>query len=999
MLIRKIIILIVGLGVLSSGIGQEKVGTIAEEPVSTDSIAPVFQDTLLINKESEKSSADTITKVETSAAKDTVIESEAEVTETVAPVDSPMVSDSGATIELPGDDEIIMVDDKGLGTEGDSLVDTLPPIEKMPELTKFVEAKYPEKIYKQGIEGTVLMELIVSDSGKVDSASIIKGIHPVLDSNALDAAFQFVFTPAIAGGEPVPVLIQYEYRFELKEIVKKIEKYVNFSGKLIERGTKKPIADAMVVIHFIDTLSDTTLPVPFSVYLEKLGTFEGQYLEENRLVTITDSLGHFSFYSLPSCNIEITAPLPGYEEFKEEEFITPNEVTEVKYYVRRISYSDYEIVVYGKTEKKEVSRRQLTITEVKKIPGLGGDAVKVVQALPGVGRPTFGSGQVIVRGARTWDSHFYLDGVDIPQLYHFGGIKSTYHSDALESVDFYPGGFGTRYGDAVAGVIEIKSRDAKRDRWQGFGDISFQDGSFMVEGPIKEKMGLIVSARRSFAGELLSWFLEKSDLNVPYTVTPFYWDYIARLNMDINKDNTAFVTAFGSKDRLDFFYPAVQGGSKEIDEDVDKLKMELQFHMGIGGWDWNIRENLKNSLRYSFTHGYNFISPFGFMKMREDYNEHYIRNQLSFLANDKLTWNFGADISFLFEDLILIIPDQSEIGGVVRDTSDNWIFGDIAAYVNLEWRPAEQWLIIPGIRYDYYSHLNYDGSLFPEFWNYHDFDNARGISGEPSLRLTARYEFIKNHTAKIAIGSYNQSPQPGGQVIHEKWGDPTIPATKCAHYVLGYEWQITDLIHLDLQGYINRQWDVPRLATENDADPTNIWYDDDKRRMRGIEIMLRHDQSERFFGWLAYSLSRSEDYSYSENKYVLFDDDETHHIQLLGSWHLKRDWDIGFRARFVTGKPESPIDSVEYVANWSGYYNPIFGDENSVRVKPFFQIDIRVDKKFVFDKWMFSIYLDMQNLSYFLYKSPEFTVYNYDYSDKQTVSNIFFPALGFRAEF
>ena len=120
---------------------------------------------------------------------------------------------------------------------------------------------------------------------------------------------------------------------------------------------------------------------------------------------------------------------------------------------------------------------------------------------------------------------------------------------------------------------------------------------------------------------------------------------------------------------------------------------------------------------------------------------------------------------------------------------------------------------------------------------------------------------------------------------------------------------------------------------------------------------------------------------------------------MLGSWHLKRDWDVGFRARYVTGKPETPVDSAEFVANFGGYYVPIYGDVNSVRIKPFFQVDIRVDKKFVYDKWMFSLYLDIQNLSYFLYKSPEFTVYNYNYKQKQTVSNIFFPALGFRAEF
>ena len=60
---------------------------------------------------------------------------------------------------------------------------------------------------------------------------------------------------------------------------------------------------------------------------------------------------------------------------------------------------------------------------------------------PGVARPTCISGDVVVRGAPTWDSKFYLDGVPIPTLYHYGGLKSTYNSDALLSIDFYPGGF------------------------------------------------------------------------------------------------------------------------------------------------------------------------------------------------------------------------------------------------------------------------------------------------------------------------------------------------------------------------------------------------------------------------------------------------------------------------------------------------------------------------------------------------------------------------------
>jgi TonB family protein len=339
--------------------------------------------------------------------------------------------------ELPPDsvlaeEEILLVDPEAVPEEEIQTVDpqkvpkeppeeeALPPIETMPELTEFVEAEYPEEVYAEGIEGAVLLDLLVSDSGTVDSAAVVESLHPVLDSTAREAARQFRFTPAIAGGDSVPVLLQYEYRFSLREIVRKLDKYENFTGRLLEMGTRAPISDALVVIEFLDTASDTSIAVPFGVYLERIGQFEGQYIEEDRLVTTTDSDGYFHFYSIPTGPVGITVPVPGYEQLKERETVTPGEAIVATYFLRRTSYSDYEIVVYGKTEKKEVSRRQLTLNEVKKIPGLGGDAVKVVQAMPGVSRPAFGSGEIVVRGAPSWDSQYYLDGLTIPLLYHFG---------------------------------------------------------------------------------------------------------------------------------------------------------------------------------------------------------------------------------------------------------------------------------------------------------------------------------------------------------------------------------------------------------------------------------------------------------------------------------------------------------------------------------------------------------------------------------------------------
>jgi hypothetical protein len=78
---------------------------------------------------------------------------------------------------------------------------------------------------------------------------------------------------------------------------------------------------------------------------------------------------------------------------------------------------------------------------------------------------------------------------------------------------------------------------------------------------------------------------------------------------------------------------------------------------------------------------------------------------------------------------------------------------------------------------------------------------------------------------------------------------------------------------------------------------------------------------------------------------------------------------------------------------------PLTGEENSLRNDPFFQLDLRIDKKFVFDRWMFSVYLDIQNVLVFVYASPEFTVYNYDYTEETAISQPFIPSLGLRAEF
>lgn len=876
--------------------------------------------------------------------------------------------------------------------------DSLTALEKEPVLKRFVAAEYPPWLSRKGLQGTVEADIIVNEQGMVDSVGIVRGIEPQLDSLVSGALHRFVFEPAVAAGDSVAVLIRYQYHINLDSIVEEINEYSNLQGTVLERGTRRPVVGASVIASFPDSSADTLLSVPFSLYLEKIGGFKGQVLDNGTIVTVTDSIGGFRFKSLPNGPCRISIPLTGYDFFSVEEKLVPGEVVDVIYRIEKRHYSEYEIVVYGKEETREVARRTLSVEEVRKIPGFSGDAVKVVQALPGVARPSFGGGTVVVRGAPTWDSKFYLDGIPIPQLYHFGGIKSTYNSDALESIDFYPGGFSCRYGGAVAGVVDLKGRSAKGDA-HAFGDVNLLDATVFMESPVGKKASLLVTARRSYIGDLLGFAVNKlSIIDLPVTVAPFYYDYIVRSDIKINSEQKAFLTIFGSKDELELVVPFMRRGSSEIDSLADRVRQMRLFAMTIAGWDVVKQSGLANRMRMSYAYGDGYGSIFGFAKFDLLSNEYTLRDELSYRLGESLAFNAGLDMWWQRLRQKAIFPNADQTLLRMDLETD---FGTLSPYFDVEFRPIPSLLIVPGIRFDYYHELQYDGSLVPEFWDYRRDDYRRGISGEPSLRLSARFNVTDIQTLKASVGTYNQTPQPQGFSTNEIIGNTALPATRARHIVVGYERRFTDLLFADVQVYHNRQWGIPEFSTTEDllADPDGPRVlPDGEGRMYGLELLLRHDNSERFFGWIAYTLSKSERYNRREEKYSLYNRDQTHNLQLVASVRLDRQWEAGVRARFVSGNPATPIVGSVFDAT-SRFYRPLTGAENSTREEPFFQVDVRIDKKIVFDRWMLSVYLDMQNILVFIYQSPEFTVYNYDYTQTTSISSPFIPSLGIRAEF
>ena len=147
-------------------------------------------------------------------------------------------------------------------------------------------------------------------------------------------------------------------------------------------------------------------------------------------------------------------------------------------------------------------------------------------------------------------------------------------------------------------------------------------------------------------------------------------------------------------------------------------------------------------------------------------------------------------------------------------------------------------------------------------------------------------------------------------------------------------------------------------------------------RAYGLELLLRHSITEHFYGWVAYTLSKSEvagtlaegipmgmngmprngsDLSWRPGPF-----DQTHNLILVASYRF-RDWETGASYRLVTGTPRTPVAGSFLDADF-GTYTRENGPPGSARNAIFSQLDVRVERRFTFDRWVLGIYLDCINV-------------------------------------
>ena len=847
-----------------------------------------------------------------------------------------------------------------------------------PKVTKFVEAARPDGTPAEG--AAVDLELTIAADGKLTDAKVVGSAGEALDAAALDAVRQFTFEPARKGDKAIPARIRYRYSFEPvpapaapdaaagadaasttapagEVAAAAAPRAGRLEGRILARTGDKPIAAATVMV------------------LAQDGTAVG--------TTLAAEDGAFAFAAVAPGSYRVRIEAEGFATVEATESVTSGEATTITYRLDAAGKKKDTEYEFGATASiaappREVTKRTLAPDELVRAAGTRGDPLRVIELLPGVARPPGLAGFIIIRGSSPFDSQAFFEGGAVDRIYHFGGLTSFVNPRLLDHIDLYPGNFSARFGRKMGGIIDVGIRDPKTDGLHAMTDVNLIDASFIVEGPVGKRGAFAVAAKRSYIDFWFKNVIPQDAVGV--TAAPVYYDYQAVYTYRPESGGKVRTMFLGSGDefRLNIKQPpdgdpAIRG-SFGASTNFKRLQTTWQRSLGahvdqeiIAGVG-TIAQDLAagDQLGFSFS-GYGEF-------LRAEW-----RAQLG--SHVKLIGGLDGDG---------IQVDVTYVGPLFQSTEGNprYFSGPLtglptatfkgpytsyrpAAYLEALIQAGDRLTLVPGIRADYFSEID---------------------KGAVNPRLTARLKLASETTLKAGVGLFSQPPQYGETVAPV--GNPNLGLSQAQHYGLGVEQTFGHAGSVSVEGFYKRLYDLEVNGVGPDGNP--LLVNGGKGRIYGVELLGKLNPTGHAFGFVSYTLSRSERNDYG-NGWRLFDYDQTHILTLMGGYKFGRGWDVGSTFRLVSGNPRTPVIGSVYNANVD-FYNPVYGAVNSARDPLFHQLSIRVEKGWKFKAWQLAAYLDVQNA--YNHRSQEGLQYSYDYAQSQPVQGLpILPSLGARAEF
>ena len=625
------------------------------------------------------------------------------------------------------------------------------------------------------------------------------------------------------------------------------------------------------------------------------------------------------------------------------------------------------IEIRGEAPAASPGAAKLDRTELQRIPGAGGDVIRTLTAMPGVVNLQFplGYSGVVIRGSSPQDSKVMIDGFEVPILFHNIGLRSVLPAEAIESLDYIPGGFDVAYGRASSGVVSLTTRPGSAARSEQ-AELSVIDGGVLAQGAIGAHTRYMLGIRRSTIDLLLPSLIgDTADLSL--TTVPRYYDAQLRVDHDLSATWRLVLSAIGADDLLEIVAANdADAAAKRFYNHTRFLRATVSAQYHDGPWsatlalsgmfpEFDATNGLYQRLRYS----YPMATP------RAE-----LRHTSATLAGlTDVVWTAGAESQISRADVDVALgtePREGEPPPVddPKNTSTTfkgviWL-PDAAAWTSLAANVERRVRVTAGVRTDVYGR---SGEVAVE------------PRGEVAVKLAPAL------TARLSAGLYTRPPEYQSEVLTK-----SLRAERSTQTIAGLTYEPIDGARIQTSAYYS---DRSRMITHaDDGTLTN----DGRGTTLGAELLATY-RSPSWFTWLSYSYSHSTRIDHPGMPSRLFDFDQPHSLNAAASWKHGR-WQLGGRFQVYSGLPYTPaVGSV--LDSDHNLYMPVYGAPNSERAPIHHQLDLRVDCAWRWGPAAMTAFLDIQNV--YMNESVVTYFYNYDFTQRAAFKSLpLIPSLGIR---
>lgn len=733
------------------------------------------------------------------------------------------------------------------------------------------------------------------------------------------------------------------------------------SGKITDKETKQEIPGA--IIEVMGTSS-------FSVSNEK-----GEFLIED--------------LQPKTYTLKISAPYY-VTLYRNDVVVTGIQSSKISIELKLSNYELEEVTITGnkffdKGRDFSVSTNSLTAEEIRRAPGAAEDLNRLVQSLPGVTTATDSRNDLIVRGGSPFENFIMVEGVEVPNINHFGtqgasgGPIGMINVDFINDVNFSAGGFPVKYGDRLSSMMDVKYRDGDKEFFSGKFDLGIAGAGVILEGPIqKNKSAYLFSARKSYLDLILS--------STSLTAVPDYTNFNLKATYELNEKHKLSFMGLGGIDKIKF-----DSFHKEDDPMLEKTDyLAWQYAAGFVH-KWLISSNvflqtsLANNL-YSKDINVDSLGKKIFSNVSSDM-EVILRNDLSYRISSSDLIEAGLTYKSLRNDNnIFLAAHLNSYGIFIPDFNYNRIetASKLAGYLQYSKNLFQPLTVTGGIRYDYFNALNTKGVFTP--------------------RASFSYSITDNFLFNGAYGYYFQSPP-----LLWLTGDPRnkeLKQMKAEHIVAGVEYFPAVDIKMSLEVYQKKYNDYAasvnnpfisyaNIGTEYTTSGLEYLISASSGIAKGFEFYLQKKLTNNLYGLF--------NYSYSTIKFKALDGierpgsfDYRNVLTLIIGYKFNDALEVSAKYRYMGGRPITPFDlTSSSLLNRSIFDYTRF---NSERLDYYQRIDLRVDYRVQFEKWAMVSFIDFENL--FNRENIEQLIWNQKKNQPDKVLQWkFLPAGGVKIEF